>query len=112
MEQVKFFSNYLAERYGRRMYRIALDLALGCPNRPGGFGPGCVYCAEDGNRARHLARNLDLPGQIASGISFVSARYQAEPPYIAYFQAFTSTNAPASRLEKASMAAVTSRCLP
>ena len=100
MEQVKFFSNYLAERYGRRMYRIALDLALGCPNRPGGFGPGCVYCAEDGNRARHLARNLDLPGQIASGISFVSARYQAEPPYVAYFQAFTSTNAPASRLEK------------
>ena len=94
MEQVKFFSNYLAERYGRRMYRIALDLALGCPNRPGGFGPGCVYCAEDGNRARHLARNLDLPGQIASGISFVSARYQAEPPYIAYFQSFTNTYAP------------------
>ncbi len=99
MEQINFFSNYLAERYGRKLHRIAVDLALGCPNRSGRFGPGCVYCAEDGNRARHLARNLDLAGQVASGISFASARYGAEPPYIAYFQAFTSTYAPAEQLD-------------
>ncbi len=100
MKELNFFSDYLAKRYGRKLYRIPLDLALGCPNREGGFGPGCAFCAEDGSRARHLARNLDLAGQVAAGIGFARGRYGAEPPYIAYFQAFTSTFAPAEKLRR------------
>ena len=100
MNQLHFFSDEIAARYGRKLHRIPFDLALGCPNRPGRFGPGCVFCAEDGSRARHLARHLDLAGQAASGIAFARRRYHAEPPYIAYFQAFTSTFAPAEVLRK------------
>ena len=98
MKQLHFFSDSVARRYGKKLYRIGIDLALGCPNRTGRFGPGCVFCAEDGNRARHLSRDLDLTGQVAAGIAYASERYGATPPYIAYFQAFTSTYAPVEQL--------------
>ncbi len=100
MKELRFFSDDLAGRYGRKLYRIPVDLALGCPNRPERFGPGCAFCAEDGSRARHLARKLDLPGQVAAGSRYLRERYQSEAPYIAYFQAFTSTNAPVETLRK------------
>ena len=98
MERLHFFSDSLARKYGKKLYRIGIDLALGCPNRADRFGPGCVFCAEDGNRARHLSRHLDLKKQVAAGIAFASERYGATPPYIAYFQAFTSTYAPVEKL--------------
>ncbi|WP_418393294.1 TIGR01212 family radical SAM protein [Victivallis lenta] len=100
MDQLHFFSDYIARKYGKRLYRIGIDLALGCPNRVDRFGPGCVFCSEDGNRARHLARKLDLKGQVAAGIAYTAQRYGAEAPYIAYFQAFTSTHAPAEELRR------------
>ncbi|MBS1371976.1 MAG: TIGR01212 family radical SAM protein [Lentisphaeria bacterium] len=100
MDQLHFFSDYIAGKYGGKRHRIGIDLALGCPNRSNRFGPGCVFCAEDGSRARHLARNLDLPGQVEAGIRFAAGRYGAKPPYIAYFQAFTSTYAPVQDLRK------------
>ena len=100
MQQIRFFSDDIAARYGRRLHRIPLDLSLGCPNRPDRFGPGCVFCAEDGGRARHLARHLDLAGQVRAGIEFARSRYGGEAPWIAYFQAFTSTYAPLQRLRE------------
>ncbi len=100
MKRLHFFSDSIAARHGKKLYRIGIDLALGCPNREGRFGSGCVFCAEDGNRARHLSRNLELKKQVAAGIDFVAERYGATPPYIAYFQAFTSTNAPVEELRK------------
>ena len=100
MERLHFFSDSLARKYGKKLYRIGIDLALGCPNRADRFGPGCVFCAEDGNRARHLSRHLDLQKQVAAGIAFASERYGATPPYIAYFQAFTSTYAPVETLRE------------
>ena len=100
MKELHFFSDYIANKYGGKRHRIGIDLALGCPNRLNRFGPGCVYCAEDGNRARHLMRHLDLAGQVEAGIRFVTDRYGATAPYIAYFQAFTSTYAPVETLRR------------
>ncbi len=100
MQKLKFFSDYIMQRYGKKLYRIPVDLSLGCPNRENRFGAGCIFCAENGSRARHLSRNLNLAEQIKSGIEFVRTRYQAEAPYIAYFQAFTSTYAPVKKLRE------------
>jgi radical SAM protein (TIGR01212 family) len=94
MKKLYFFKDYLLEHYGRQMHRIPIDLPLSCPNREKNSGAGCIYCADDGNRARHLRHNLSLPDQVCRGIEYVKTRYQAEPPYIAYFQSFTNTNAP------------------
>ena len=92
MQKLRFFKEYLIEKYGHALYRIPIDLPLGCPNRENNFGQGCIYCAEDGNRARHLKYKLDLAGQVKSGIDFVTRRYGAKAPYIAYFQSFTNTH--------------------
>ncbi|MFA6104290.1 MAG: TIGR01212 family radical SAM protein [Victivallaceae bacterium] len=94
MEKIYFFKDYLLEHYGRQMHRIPIDLPLSCPNREKNSGAGCIYCADDGNRARHLRHNLSLPDQVARGIEYVRTRYCGGPPYIAYFQSFTNTNAP------------------
>lgn len=92
MNNLRFFKEYLIDKYGHALYRIPIDLPLGCPNRENNFGEGCIYCAEDGNRARHLKYKLDLAGQVKSGIDFATRRYGAQAPYIAYFQSFTNTH--------------------
>ncbi len=98
MQKILFFSEYFAERYGRPLYRIPLDLALSCPNRVKNSGRGCIFCAEDGARARHLRHNLNLPEQVAAGVEYVIRRYQSEPPYLAYFQSYTNTFADVQKL--------------
>ena len=91
MNKLHFFKDYLIEKYGKPLYRIPIDLPLSCPNRENNSGRGCIYCADDGNRARHLRHNLSLGGQVHDGIDYATRRYQAEPPYIAYFQSFSNT---------------------
>ena len=100
MKKLFHFSEYLLQKYQMPLQRIAIDLALGCPNRDnGGFGAGCIFCSEDGARARHLTRTgLDLASQVTRGKEYVKRRYGENAGYIAYFQSFTSTNAPAARL--------------
>jgi uncharacterized protein len=100
MQKILFFSEYLTKRYGHPLYRIPLDLALSCPNRVQNSGRGCIFCAEDGARARHLRHNLNLPEQVASGIEYVQRRYQAKAPYIAYFQSYTNTYADVAKLRE------------
>jgi len=100
MNSLKFFHEQLAHRYGCAMRRIPLDLGLGCPNRNQDGRGGCIFCTDSGARAGHLHRCMPLPEQVAAGIVFAQAQYQAKPPYIAYFQAYTSTNAPAEVLQR------------
>ena len=100
MKKLFHFSEYLFQKYQMPLQRIAIDLALGCPNRDnGGFGQGCIFCSEDGARARHLSRTgLDLASQVARGKEYIARRYGVSDGYIAYFQSFTSTFAPVGKL--------------
>lgn len=109
MDNLNFFSNYIEKKYHQKLYRIPIDLNLGCPNRIDKFGDGCIFCSEDGSKARHLqgifAHNSCseaeyLINQVATGKNYIAERYQNFGPYIAYFQSFTSTFAPLERLKK------------
>ncbi len=101
MRELRFFSGMLAEKFGHPMQRIPFDLGLSCPHRNKHGGGGCAFCAEDGSRARHLqGAVLTLEEQCRTGIEYAQRRYHAQAPYIAYFQAYTSTNAPAEELRK------------
>ena len=93
------FKDYLIEKYDKPLYRIPIDLALDCPHR-NDKGDGCIFCPEDGARARHLSRHLNLKDQVAKGIDYVEKRYKANGNYIAYFQSYTNTNAPVETLKK------------
>ncbi len=93
-------NDYLKAQYGTKVYKIALDGGFTCPNRDGTLGTrGCIFCSGEGSGDFAEDRRLSVTEQIEHG----KARVQAKMPkdagrYIAYFQAFTNTYAPVSRL--------------
>jgi radical SAM protein (TIGR01212 family) len=100
------YARYLRNRFGRSVYRVAVDAGFGCPNRESGRGSGgCVYCGENGSRAPYLESTegagyaASLRQQIEASIAFVRRRYSADA-FILYFQAFSNTNAPAGELAR------------
>lgn len=102
MEQTPYhdYSRFLEDRYDGRSYRVPVDLGLGCPHRdPDTLEGGCTYCGSRGARAVHLRRGIPLEEQVQAGIEFARRRYRATR-FLAYCQAFTSTNAPAARLRR------------
>jgi len=98
MRELRFFADDIAKRYGHPLRRIPLSAGFSCPNRDSRGHGGCLFCAADGSRAGHLREGMTLAEQVRSGIALASRLYDAKPPWIAYFQAFTATNAPADRI--------------
>lgn len=100
MRELHFFADDLTKRYGHALYRIGLDSGFSCPHRSSDGRGGCVFCSIDGSRSAHLQPGMSIEEQVAAGLHYVTHRYHAEPPYIAYFQAFTVTNAPVEALRE------------
>ena len=90
----------LRERYGEKVYRVALNGGMSCPNRDGtlGYG-GCIFCSEGGSGDFAESRTLGVTEQIESGKEKVKNKIKSGK-YIAYFQAFTNTYADVNTLEK------------
>lgn len=89
----------LKTRFGEKVYKIALDAGMTCPNRDGSCGNrGCIFCSEGGS-GDFAGRGTSVAKQLADGL----ARFKNKKvgrKFIAYFQAFTNTYAPAERLER------------
>lgn len=87
------YNHYLKERFGAKVYRIALDCGAGCPNRDGVRGSGgCVFCAE-GAAARGKFCGMEsaaLRAQFERGRAEISKKCP-DGPYIAYFQSGSNT---------------------
>jgi len=79
--------------------KIPLDAGLSCPNRNGTISfKGCIYCDSRGSgTGSFVNRGISLEEQIKEGIRFAETKYKAAK-FIAYFQSFTNTYAPVSRL--------------
>ncbi|MCR4617889.1 MAG: TIGR01212 family radical SAM protein [Lachnospiraceae bacterium] len=89
---------YLKSKYGCKVYRIALDGGFTCPNRDGKVGKGgCIFCSAGGSGDFAESRLLSITQQIEKGKERVKEKIKSGK-YIAYFQAFTNTYAPAKRL--------------
>ena len=92
-------SSFLRERFGCRVRKITVDAGLTCPNRDGTVGiGGCIYCNERGS-GTGASRTLSVGEQIESAKEYMRRRYGVEK-YIVYFQSFSNTYAPVSRLER------------
>ena len=80
------------ERAGGRppLYRIPIDLSLGCPNRGVDGSGGCTFCPADGARAVQLSDASGIHDQITRGIAFAKRRYKTTR-FVAYIQAYTGT---------------------
>lgn len=81
--------------YGMPLFRIPLDLGLGCPNRNSDGTGGCAFCPEDGARAQQTLNANNLRQQVDDAVGFARRRYGAKA-FMAYIQAFTGTFAEAS----------------
>lgn len=92
------FSDELKRTFGCRVHRISVDAGFSCPNRDGTIASGgCIYCGGDGSGAAGISRAEPVQVQIEQGKEVMRRKYKAQQ-FIAYFQAYTNTYAPAERL--------------
>lgn len=98
MRRYNDFSGYLRRQFGCRVHKISLDAGLTCPNRDGTKGmEGCIYCNERGSGTGAAALGLSISQQIVRGQEYLRRRFRARR-FLAYFQSYTNTYAPASYL--------------
>lgn len=91
-------NNYLKERFGEKVYKIALNGGFTCPNRDGIIGTrGCIFCSKGGSGDFAESPDLTITEQIENGKKRLEKKIK-NGKYIAYFQAFTNTYAPVERL--------------
>lgn len=94
----------MKKRYGEKVYKIAIDAGMTCPNRDGKCGTGgCIFCSEGGSgdfaisKAAH--NNIDsIKSQLEKGKSLFHTKKTGNL-FIAYFQSFTNTYAPVETLD-------------
>lgn len=98
-------SDYLQAKFGCKVYKLALDGGMTCPNRDGTCGTGgCIFCGDDGSGA-FAQTGQSVWEQIEQAKSTVAAKIK-NGRYIAYFQNFTNTYGPVSYLEPLFQAAI------
>ena len=56
---------YLKQTYGEKLYKIALDGGMSCPNRDGTLGTGgCIFCSEGGSGDFAGDRKISISAQL------------------------------------------------
>lgn len=100
MKRYRDYNSYLREIFGERVQKISLDAGFNCPNRDGSISiRGCIFCDGRGSGTGALINHgLSIDEQILQARVFLKKRYKASK-FIAYFQSFTNTYAPLSRLK-------------
>ena len=85
-------SSYLKNKYGEKIFKIALDGGFTCPNRDGTKGDrGCIFCSAGGSgEFATEVTETSVPEQIEKALSLFGNKNIGRK-YIAYFQAYTGT---------------------
>ena len=100
---MKRLSDYCKEKFGTKVYRLALSSGATCPNRDGKVGVGgCSFCSEKGS-GEFAIDVMDLDLQIERAKVLISKKFPnsinaADRKYIAYFQSFSNTYGDTKRL--------------
>ncbi len=92
----------LKNRYGEKIYKIALNAGMTCPNRDGTCGVrGCIFCSAGGSGDFAVKRESG-DGSVAAQLEQGKQHFHNKNigcHFIAYFQAYTNTYAPVPQLE-------------
>lgn len=92
-------NRYLRETFGEKVYKLALDGGMTCPNRDGSLGTGgCIFCSAGGSGDFAEGRCASVAEQIEKARARVRKKTDAAK-FIAYFQSYTNTYAPVEYLE-------------
>jgi hypothetical protein len=97
-ERFHRLSRALVERFGEKVHKVSLRGGFTCPNRDGTLGSGgCAFCAGDALAPVGWQPGQTIAEQLDAGIAYIRARHGARR-FIAYFQDYSATYAPADRL--------------
>ena len=94
-------NDYFKEIYGEKIYKIAIDAGLTCPNRDGTISNGgCIFCSAGGSGDFAVSRREfpTISKQIEAGINLFSGKAVGNR-FVAYFQAYTNTYGPVEYLK-------------
>ena len=95
----KTLSQHYREKFGCKVYKLAIDGGFTCPNRDGtaGFG-GCIFCSGSGSGdfAEHGNSVTEQLERAKARVAFKNKGGK----YMAYFQSFTNTYGPLDKLER------------
>ena len=99
------FCQHCREKFGCKVYKLSIDGGFSCPNRDGtlGYG-GCIFCNETGS-GDFAARCGSITRQLEDAKNWVEAKNK-DGKYMAYFQSFTNTYAPAEILRSRYLEAI------
>ena len=90
----------MKERFGCKVYKLALDGGLTCPNRDGTVGErGCIFCSDVGSGEFAAPACGSISAQITQAKARVEKKNKGGK-YVAYFQSFTNTYGPLPYLER------------
>ena len=94
----KTANDYYKEKYGCKVYKLAVDGGFTCPNRDGSLSSeGCIFCSALGS-GEFAERGNNITEQLERAKARVASKIK-NGKYIAYFQSFTNTYAPTERLK-------------
>ncbi len=90
--RINTLNQALKKEFGEKVVKLSIDAGFTCPNRDGskGFG-GCTFCSASGSG--------DNASSIDEQIALLSEKWP-NAKYIAYFQNYSGTYAPVSKLRE------------
>ena len=92
------FSNHFKNQFSERVQKVSIDAGFTCPNRNGTIGiGGCTFCNNKTFKPTYCTCDSAVYEQVERGIGFFEKKYKSML-FLAYFQAYTNTNAPLQQL--------------
>lgn len=94
------FNRVLRENFHARVHKVGLRLDFTCPNRDGRVAVGgCTYCNNSSHTPKGFRPGSSVTEQLEQGAAAARRRHKAEK-FIAYFQSYTNTYGPVTKLER------------
>ena len=93
------FNYYLKNKYHQKVAKVIIDGHFTCPNRDGkkGYG-GCIYCSSCGSGDSNLNIKEDVLTQYIRNKEVMDRKWN-NGLYIPYFQSFSNTYGPLSKIK-------------
>lgn len=98
-------NQHYQEKFGCKVYKLSIDGGFSCPNRDGTVGTGgCIFCNETGS-GDFAVCGRSITQQLQEAKKWVEQKNKGGK-YMAYFQSFTNTYAPAEILRSRYLEAI------
>ncbi|MBR2861528.1 MAG: TIGR01212 family radical SAM protein [Clostridia bacterium] len=99
MQRYNSLNTYLKNRFGTKVYKLAVSGDFTCPNRDGKCGVGgCVFCS--GGSGDFAAKGQTLHEQLETAKALIASKVNADAKYICYFQSYTNTYGTVEKLRE------------